>query len=211
MEPSWDDLGASWALLRRLGASWGRLGAVLGPSWGHLGAVLGRLRPSWQHRLRKMPEYQNTWKNLRKINESCLLGAPSWPSWGAIGALLGRFGLSGASLRRPEAVWGHLRAVWGPSWSVLGPLGTLSGPSWGRLGPTWALLGPSGAPFGPLLGHLGATLEAIDQKRGRLQFASSPPRGPKHRLLGRPWGALGRSWGRFGALWGASWGPLGPS
>jgi len=37
-------LGPSWGVL---GASWGRLGVALGPSWGVLGASLGFLEPSW--------------------------------------------------------------------------------------------------------------------------------------------------------------------
>ena len=38
---SWRVVGASWDVLERLGASWGRLGGVLGTSWGRLGGVLG--------------------------------------------------------------------------------------------------------------------------------------------------------------------------
>ena len=72
------------------------------------------------------------------------------PSWGALGALLGRLGLSGASLRRPQAVWGHLRAVWGPPWSVLSHLGSLLGLSWAVLWLSWAVFGPSWAVWGRL-------------------------------------------------------------
>ena len=57
----WRQLGASWGRLGAiLGPCWGRLGAILGPSWGHLGAFLGQLGailgplgailgPSWGH------------------------------------------------------------------------------------------------------------------------------------------------------------------
>ena len=43
IEVSSAGLETSWAVLGRLGPSWGRLGGVLGTSWGRLGDVLGRL------------------------------------------------------------------------------------------------------------------------------------------------------------------------
>ena len=78
------------------------------------------------------------------------------PSWGALGVLLGRLGLSGASLRRPQAVWGHLRAVWGLPWSILSHLGSLLGLSWAVLWLSWAVSGHLRAVWGRLGSKRGA-------------------------------------------------------
>ena len=54
LEPSWDHLGASLAILSDFGALLDHFGGHLGPFWvllgaflGQLGAILGNLRPSW--------------------------------------------------------------------------------------------------------------------------------------------------------------------
>ena len=125
--PSWGSVEASWshlgtilgrlglscAVLGRLGAVWepfrGPLGAVLEQSW----AVVGRRRCVDLRKCRCTKEHR---KNQRTSIKCASSGLRLGPSWGALGALLGRLGLSGASLRRPQAVWGHLGAVWGPPW-----------------------------------------------------------------------------------------------
>ena len=98
------------------------------------------------------------------------------PSWGALGALLGRLGLAGASRRRPQGVWGHLRPVWGPPWSVLSRLGSLLGLSWAVLRPSWAILGRLGSSWsrlGAILGRISAPRECYD-----IPFPPRPSPGP---------------------------------
>ena len=84
-------LGPIWAVfwpsLAVLGPCWssggileafGPLGALLGASWGGLGGLLGRLRASEARK----GENLKTWKHIRNIDDSCLLGLSWEDSWG---------------------------------------------------------------------------------------------------------------------------------
>ena len=118
------------------------------------------LEPSWSEKASE----QKSVKNLRKINDFCLLALVLGPSWAVLG-------LSGRVLGRPSGVLGRLGAVLGPSRAVLGRLGPVLGRLGAVLGPSWTVVGrlkPVVAPSWTRRGAILVNLEAVVGRFGAL-------------------------------------------
>ena len=202
LEPSWWDLGPSWAApgrpRRRLGPSW-RLGAswaVAGASWAVLGSLLlgdlgAVLEPSGS-KFGIISARKRLQESLISLRCLCIcVHAPNLKQWaglevvlGCLGAVLGRLGELSGPLGSLGAVLGA-SCSWGCHGPPWGRLGGLLGLSWSRLGRpcgvwggaswpvlSWAVLSLERSNLGG--GLFGSLLGRLGLSRGRLEEMSWP-------------------------------------
>ena len=179
LEPSWGPLGPSW---RPLGPSWGPLGLF----WGSLGGLLGYVGAifgaSWAVVERREAEKARTpksFKNLRKINDLCLLGPSGECFWRPLGASWKRLGPSGGYF-----------GVLDRSFCDSGPSRTVLGASWGTLAPSWGFSGPQDPPGGcvsgwrPPPGGSGAQRSPKTRQECPKRLPRRSSRAPNRRAIG---------------------------
>ena len=142
----------SWAILGRLGAILGLLGAALVPSWGHLGDILA---PSCETQGPRNLDFTMVFAAFAPYRRSCSDLLVSFGELQLSFAILGHLGaVMGPSLAILGRLGAHLWAMLGRFGAILGHLWAVLGPSWGRSGPSWCHLGAIFRYSWAILGHL---------------------------------------------------------